>query len=131
MIEGLRSDRLPAPHFRYSPVVKAGPHYQMAGMVALNKDTGQLESGGAYQETKKILSNLMLSLPDFGLELKDMVSARIFTTQFNEFFEINKAWEEVFSEDIRLPTRTAMGVSALPLSACVEIEFCFYKREQT
>ena len=53
MIEGLRSDRLPAPHFRYSPVVKAGPHYQMAGMVALNKDTGQLESGGAYQETKK------------------------------------------------------------------------------
>ena len=73
----------------------------------------------------------MLSLPDFGLELKDMVSARIFTTQFNEFFEINKAWEEVFSEDIRLPTRTAMGVSALPLSACVEIEFCFYKREQT
>jgi 2-iminobutanoate/2-iminopropanoate deaminase len=130
MIEVLKSDELPTPKFRYSPMLKAGSHYQMAGMIALDKDTGLLESGGIYQETKKILSNLVMSLPDFGLELKDMINARIFTTDFSEFAEINKAWEEVFSENMPLPTRTALGVSALPLNAGVEIEFYFYRGNQ-
>ena len=131
MIEMLSSEQLPAPRFRYSPMVKAGKHYQMAGMIALDRETGQLESGGVYLETRKILANLVAALPDFGLELKDIVSARIYTTQFNEFPEINKAWEEIFDADGVLPARTAMGVIALPLGAGVEIEFSFYKGEQS
>lgn len=126
-ITSLTSANLPAPRFRYSPLIKAGPFYRTAGMIALDRDSGTLENGGAGPETRKILANLLTALPDFGLTLDDLVSARIYTTCFNEFGDINRAWEEVFTPDIRPPTRTAVGVSALPLDANVEIEFMFYK----
>ncbi len=127
MIERLSSSNLPAPRFRYSPLVKAGPLYKTAGMIALDKDSGELEQGGVGAETKKVLDNLLNALPDFGLKLTDLVSANIYTTQFDQFPEINAAWESVFTEDVQAPARTAVGVSALPLNASVEIEFMFYK----
>ena len=127
MIESLSSKNLPAPRFRYSPLVKAGPFYKTAGMIGLNKESGQLEPGGAGAETARILSNLLEALPDFGLSLDDMVSATIFTTQMDRFPEINKAWEAVFSADMRLPARSAVGATALPINAAVEMEFWFYK----
>jgi len=127
MIEALSSSNLPAPRFRYSPLIKAGPFYKTAGMIALDKDSGALEEGGAGAETAKILANLVQALPDFDISLAELVSATIYTTQFENFADINQAWEQVFTEDIRAPARTALGVSALPLQATVEIEFMFYK----
>ena len=127
MVESLSSSNLPLPRFRYSPLVKAGPFYKTAGMIALDKDSGELETGGVERETAKILNNLISALPDFGLSLEDMVSATIYTTDFECFADINKAWEGVFTQDIQAPARTALGVSALPLGAGVEIEFMFYK----
>ena len=127
MIESLTSKNLPAPRFRYSPLIKAGPFYKTAGMIALDKDSGELENGGVKAETAKILDNLIQAMPDFTLSLEDLVSATIYTTEFKEFPGINEAWESIFTDDIRPPARTAMGVSALPLGAKVEIEFMFYK----
>ncbi len=63
--EILASSQLPKPRFRYSPLVKTGPFYQTAGMVALDNETGQLAIGGVKAETLKILSNLTNALPDF------------------------------------------------------------------
>ena len=129
MIKALSSNNLPAPRFRYCPLVKAGPFYKTAGMIALNKQTDALEPGGAGAETTRILSNLLEALPDFGLTLDNLVSASIFTTQMDRFPDINKAWEAVFSADMRLPARTAIGVNALPINASVEMEFWFYKQD--
>ena len=129
MIESLSSENLPAPRFRYSPLVKAGPFYKTAGMIALNKDTGELEPGGAGAETARILSNLLDALPDFGLSLDDLYSVTIYTTRFDQFPEINEAWEAVISADMRLPARTAVGAGALPINAAVEMEFWFYKQD--
>ena len=127
MIEALTSKNLPAPRFRYSPLVKSGPFYKTAGMIALNKETGELEPGGAGAETAKILSNLLEALPDFNLTLDDLYSVTIYTTRFDQFPEINEAWETVISADMRLPARTAVGASALPINASVEMEFWFCK----
>ena len=128
MIEALSSKNLPAPRFRYSPLVKAGPFYKTAGMIALNKETGQLEAGGAGPETARILSNLLEALPDFGLSLDDLYSVTIYTTHFDQFPDVNQSWEAVISADVRLPARAAIGVSALPLNASVEMEFWFYRQ---
>ena len=127
MIEALSSDNLPAPRFRYAPLVKSGPFYQTAGMIALDRHTGALEPGGAGAETRKILDNLVAALADFGLSLDELVSATIYTTDFDNFPAINEAWESVIKADSRLPTRTSIGVAALPLGASVEMEFRFYK----
>jgi 2-iminobutanoate/2-iminopropanoate deaminase len=127
MIEALSSPNLPAPRFRYSPLVKAGPFFKTAGMIALDKDSGKLEGGGPGSETAKILQNLVNAMPDFELGLADLLSATIYTTEFSEFPAINAAWEAVFTLDVQPPARTSIGVAALPLGATVEIEFMFYK----
>jgi 2-iminobutanoate/2-iminopropanoate deaminase len=123
----LQSDAIPAPRFRYSPCVRIGPICQVSGMIALDPATGQLVSGGPGAETACILSNLQRALPAYGLTLDELLIARIFTMRFDAFEEINAAWEAVFSVDVVPPARTAVGVSALPLNASVEIEFSFVK----
>lgn len=127
MRKALVSRQLPQPQFRYSTIIKTGAYFQTAGMIALDAESNQLETGGVKAETAKILTNLTQALPDFGLSLKDMVIARIYTTNFDKFSEINKAWEDVFEEGDVPPARTAVGVSQLPLGASVEMEFTFYK----
>ena len=129
MIERLSSARLPAPRFRYCPLVKAGPFFETAGMIALNPDSGTLEAGGAGAEAARILANLTRALPDFGLTLGDLVAATIFTTDFDRFGDINAAWEAVFAADDPLPARTAVGVARLPLDATVEMNFRFYRAD--
>ena len=129
MREILSSRHLPRPRFCYSQLIKTGAYYQTAGMIALNIEKGDIEQGGVKAETKKILSNLTQAMPDFGLRLSDLIIARIYTTKFDQFSLIKAAWEEFFKEDNAPPARTALGVSQLPLGACVEMEFSFYKPE--
>ena len=69
----------------------------------------------------------MCCLPDFKLTSDDLISTTIYTTVFEQFPVINRAWETVFTENHKLPTRTTVGVSALPLDAKIEMEFIFYK----
>lgn len=113
---------LPAPRFRYSPVVCAGPFVFVSGMVGLDAATGALAAGGAGPEAARILANLKLLLDEQGWSLEQIVVARIFCSDFAAFAEVNAAWEECFAGTVP-PARTSVGVSALPLGAAVEMEF--------
>jgi len=127
MRQTLTSSAIPAPRFHYSPCVRIGNTWQVSGMVALDLNTGALAGGGPGPETTRILENLRSALPDYGVTLDDLLIARVFTTRFDLFPEINAAWEKFFTADIVPPARTSVGVSALPLAATVEIEFTFAK----
>lgn len=128
MRELLQSPAIPAPRFRYTPCVRSGPLHSVSGMVGLDPASGKLAAGGVAAETRQILRNLSAAMPDYGVGLEHLVSARVFTTQFERFAEINGVWEEFFAE-IDPPARTALGVAALPLGALVEIEFTFYRQD--
>lgn len=123
----LRSAKLYTPRFRYTPCVKTGPLYYVSGMIGFEPATGQLVGGGSYCETRQILKLLQLALADWGLTLEHLVQARIYTTQMEQFPEINRAWEEVFTANVDPPARTSIGVAALPAGAAVEMEFTLYK----
>lgn len=125
----LKSPKLYTPKFRYSPCVKTGPWYSMSGMVALDPATNQLVGTGAYVEARQIMQLMVAALPDWGLTLENIASARIYTTRMDQFPEINRAWEEVFVQSVEPPARTSIGVAALPLGASVEIEFMLYKED--
>lgn len=122
----LHSPAIPAPRFHYTPCVQAGAHYSVSGMVGLDPDTGRLVEGGTAAQTRRIFDNLLLALPDYGLQLQDMLLARIYTTDFAAFPQINAIWEAVLG-DVPPPARTSVGVAALPLGASVEIEFSFFQ----
>ena len=118
----IASKVLPAPRFRYTPVVAAGPFVFVSGMVGLDAASGKLAGGGAGAEATKILANLRALLDEQGWSLSQIVVARIFCSDFSTFADINAAWEAVFDRTVP-PARTSVGVSALPLGARVEMEF--------
>jgi len=124
-IERPRSQALPAPRFRYSPLVKAGPFVWVSGLVGLDPATGALAEGGAHGQARQILSNLRAVADENGWPLDRLVVARIYATDFTAFPDINRAWEAVFT-GIEPPARTSVGVQALPLGAAVEMEFQFF-----
>ncbi len=128
MVESLSSAKLMPPKFKYSQVVKAGPHYYCSGLIALDNDSGQLVPGGVGPETEKILENLQLLMGELGLGWEHLVFARVFATNFSRFAEFNTAWEALFNTlDVSPPARSSVGASALPFNASIEIEFTFYK----
>ena len=50
-IERLSSIYLPKPHFRYCPIIKAGPFYKTAGMVAIDITSNKLIQGDVELQT--------------------------------------------------------------------------------
>lgn len=118
----LLSAVLPAPRFRYTPVMVAAPFVFVSGMVGLDSATGRLAPGGARAEAAQILANLQRLLHEQGWSLTQIVVARIYCIDFLTFPEINAEWDACFAETVP-PARTSVGVSALPLGASVEMEF--------
>jgi 2-iminobutanoate/2-iminopropanoate deaminase len=128
MVEALVSTKLIQPKFKYSQLVKAGPHIYLSGLIALDNDSGQLVDGGVGPETVRILENLQLLMDEFALGWQHLAFARVFTSDFARFGEFNEAWEALFNTlDTPPPARSSVGVNALPLGASIEIEFTFYK----
>ena len=113
---------LPAPRFRYSPVVVAGGFAFVSGMVGLDAATGKLAEGGAYGESRQVLANLRALLAEQSWSLEQIVAARLYCADFAQFGEVNRAWDECFAS-VAPPARTSIGVAALPLGAQVEMEF--------
>ena len=113
---------LPAPRFRYSPVVVAHPFAFVSGLVGLDPATGALAPGGAYEQTVQILANFTALLREQGWSLSQLVVARLFCTSPEGASMMNQAWEELFKEEVP-PARTSVIVAGLPLGAEVEIEF--------
>lgn len=128
MRQALLSTHLAKPAFKYSHLVKAGPHYYFSGLLAQDRQSGALAGETVGAQAEKILENAQVLMQEFGLDFEHLAIARIFTTQMDKFGEVNAAWEKVFSRiGAAPPARTSIGVAALPLKALVEIEFTFYK----
>ncbi|WP_428422733.1 RidA family protein [Methylibium sp.] len=113
---------LPAPRFRYSPVVKAGPFVFVSGLIGLDASTGALASGGAHGQTSQVLKNLWALLDEHGWTSEQLIMARIYHSADASPADVNRAWDAAFVVGAP-PARSFVGVRSLPLDAAVEIEF--------
>lgn len=130
MRQALISTQLAKPAFKYSHLVKVGPHYYFSGLLAQDRQSGALVGDSVGAQAEKILENVQVLMQEFKLGFEHLAIARIFTTQMDRFGEINAAWEKVFNNTSAAPpARTSLGVAALPLKALVEIEFTFYRED--
>jgi enamine deaminase RidA (YjgF/YER057c/UK114 family) len=73
-------------------------------------------------QTRKIFANLEELLGKSGLKLKDIVSVRIYVTQYKRFHErLDRTYAKIIG-DLR-PARSVVGVSELPRGALVQMDF--------
>jgi reactive intermediate/imine deaminase len=77
---------------------------------------------GIEAQTQRVLDNLKIVLAGAGYSLADVVSARVYLTEFKRDYQrMNAVYRSYFAEG-RLPARTCVGVTALARDALVEID---------
>lgn len=89
-------------------------------------DPGDAEAplpDGVQAQTRRVMDNLILVLEGLGLGLADVVTVKIYLTEFKRDFDpMNAVYRSYFPAD-KLPSRTCIGVTALAVDALVEIDF--------
>lgn len=77
---------------------------------------------GIEAQTHQVMRNLQRVLQGIGLDLDDVLSARVYLTHFEDDYAAMNATYATYFDAARRPARTCIGVTALALGARVEID---------
>ena len=106
----------------FSHAVKAGDFLFVTGqMPTLPNDPTKLIEGGISNQTHQVMKNLELVLDAAKSSFDNVVFARIYLLNFQDFDAMNDIYESYFMPD-KLPARTCIGVTGLAVGASVEID---------
>jgi len=106
----------------FSHAVKAGDFLFVTGqMPTLPNDPTKLIEGGISNQTHQVMKNLELVLDAAKSSFENVVFARIYLLNFQDFDAMNAIYESYFKPD-KLPARTCIGVTGLAVGASVEID---------
>lgn len=114
----------PTPVAPFSHAVEVDGWVFLTGQMPTNpKDDRAALPVGIEAQTRRVMDNLILVLGGLNLSLSNVVSVRVFLTDFNRDYEaMNEVYRSYFPSD-RLPARTCVGVTGLARAALVEIDF--------
>ena len=106
----------------FSHAVKAGDFLFVTGqMPTLPNDPTILIEGGISNQTHQVMKNLELVLDAAKSSFENVVFARIYLLNFQDFDAMNDIYESYFMPN-KLPARTCIGVTGLAVGASVEID---------
>jgi reactive intermediate/imine deaminase len=109
----------PAAIGTYSQAVKVGDTVYLSGQIPLDPATMQLVEGFELQ-VHRVFDNLKAVCEAAGGSLNDLVKVNVFLIDLANFAKVNEIMATYFTQPY--PARAAVGVSALPRGAQVEIE---------
>jgi 2-iminobutanoate/2-iminopropanoate deaminase len=115
----IRTTDAPRPQGVYSQAIVAEGLVFVAGHLAVNPATNQLEPGDIRSETRRTLSNLEAVLRAAGSSLRDAVRMGVFIADLKDFAAMNEVFQEFFPENP--PARTTAQVQ-LPKGLKIEID---------
>jgi len=119
----------PKPVAPYSHAVEASGFVFVTGQLATDPDDDARPlPDGIEAQTTKVMANLRRVLEGLGLGFADVVSARVFLTDFDrDYATMNACYEGHFAAG-RLPARTTVGVTRLARGGIVEIDMVAARR---
>jgi reactive intermediate/imine deaminase len=116
----IRTDKAPAAIGTYSQAVKVEQTVYLSGQIPLVPETMELVEGDMAQQIRRVFDNLRAVCQAAGGDLSDIVKLNVFLTDLGNFPMVNEIMAEYFNEPY--PSRAAIGVSALPKGAGVEMD---------
>ena len=116
----ITSPELAPPVGPFSQAVETDGFLFFSGQVAQDPATGKVVEGGIVPETERVFQNLSAVLKAAGRSFDHVARAGVYLTSMSDFGAMNDIYAKHFSQPF--PARTTIGVAALPLGACVEID---------
>ncbi len=104
----------------YSQAVKVHNTVYLSGQIALVPDAMTMVDGGVEAQIHQVFKNLAAVCTAAGGTLGDIVKLNVFLTDLSHFAAVNEIMAQYFSAPY--PARAAIGVSALPRDALVEMD---------
>jgi 2-iminobutanoate/2-iminopropanoate deaminase len=109
------------PKLPYSPGVLVGETLYLSGQGSRDPRTGQLPAGQIEDHTKQTLENIRLILEAAGMGPANVVTANVYLTDIALIGRMNEVYRSFFTSE--RPSRTTVGVKALPGEIPIEITF--------
>ncbi|ABB74188.1 RidA family protein [Nitrosospira multiformis] len=99
--------------------VSGGDTVYISGQIGLEPSTMQMVEG-IENQIHRVFQNLTAVAAAGGGSLRDIVKLNVYLTDLSNFQKVNEIMVQYFSTPY--PARAAIGVSALPRNALVEID---------
>jgi 2-aminomuconate deaminase len=116
------SSRAPRPLGPYPHARRLGNLLFLSGIGPRNRETEQIPEGIEAQ-TRACIENVKAILEDAGSTLEKVVDVTVFLTNIDrDFAAFNRVYAEYFETLQTRPTRTTVGVVALPVPISVELK---------
>lgn len=118
--EIISTDKAPQAIGTYSQAVKVGDTVYLSGQIPLIPETMEMVEGEIRLQIQQVFQNLQAVANAAGGDLSNIVKLNIFLTDLSDFPLVNEVMAEYFQQPY--PARAAIGVSALPKDAGVEMD---------
>jgi reactive intermediate/imine deaminase len=116
----ISTDAAPEAIGTYSQAVRVGDTVYLSGQIPLVANTMELVSSAIDAQIEQVISNLHAVAEAAGGSLDEFVRVTVFLTNLGDFTAVSEAMARHFTEPY--PARAALGVSALPRGALVEMD---------
>ena len=103
----------------YSQAVECGGLIYTSGLIAINPESGQIESNDIKGQTTQVMKNLTAVLEAAGSSVDKAIKTVCFLADMNDFASFNEIYGEYFTSK---PARSCVAVKQLPENALVEVE---------
>ncbi|WP_394906294.1 Rid family detoxifying hydrolase [uncultured Mesonia sp.] len=120
MREIINTPDAPQPIGPYNQAILVKDMLYISGQIAINPETGELETKDLRDETHRVMNNLMAVLKAAGMSLQNVVKTSIFISDMHNFSIINEVYATYFDESTA-PARETVEVANLPKFVNVEI----------
>lgn len=121
------ADGVPPAVAPFAHATATGPTLYVTGQMPTGLD-GRLVPGAIEAQTDQVMRNLARVVELAGGDMqRDVVSARAYLTDWEDYGAFNGAYERWFPA--RLPSRTCVGVHGLAEGALVEVDLVAWREE--
>jgi 2-iminobutanoate/2-iminopropanoate deaminase len=116
----IHTDDAPEAIGPYSQAISYGDLLFCSGQIPLDPASGELVKEDASGQARRCLENLEAVCRAAGTTLGKALRVTVYLTDMGDFARVNEVYDTFFPTDP--PARVAIGVSALPRGADVEID---------
>ena len=119
-MQPINTELAPAAIGTYSQAIRCGDTVYLSGQIPLDSQTMQLCSDDIQLQIEQVINNLAAVCEAAGGSLANIVKLSVYLTDLSHFPLVNQAMLAHFSQPY--PARAAIGISALPRGALVEMD---------